>query len=314
MDLKGIIDKIIKQLKSNRYKKEICSNLFPNKDARELEKIAARAIADVISVNGTVDLIGGSHFPDIRFEYQNKLYGIEVKRILNSKSEKTLGNSVNNESSNDIPAERTFALLFKALGDGNYIVEIKPYYNCITGIVVSHYPRFSLSFNNDGNNSFEENIGCSVKDFRKNPIKRTIKYFEDQKIPIWGVSPEEKKIFEKSIKFYRSLDRDIKNELNASMLLKFPYLFTSKKSNNYDDAIKWLVSNGIVHTSLRDNFSAGGKNKRIKSYTTNEMKETVKKVINHIDTEGSFLGIKKDDIILDVHRYLSNNEIVEKDE
>ena len=63
-----------------------------------------------------------------------------------------------------------------------------------------------------------------------------------------------------SAKLFKNLDLEEKSVLTAKMLVLFPTLFRESDNTKYEQPALWLVTNsGVTTSSMRDIFSAGGK-------------------------------------------------------
>ena len=86
---------------------------------------------------GTICKVSGQKFPDI---VAAKIYGVEVK---SSKDDKwvTVGGSVN-ESTRIGDVERIFLTFGKLANPVEFCT--RPYEDCLSGIAVTHYPRYKI--------------------------------------------------------------------------------------------------------------------------------------------------------------------------
>lgn len=105
-------------------------------DVKNILEIAAEGT----KFKGTIEKISGQCFPDI---VAGKYYGVEVK---SSKDEKwiTLGGSVN-ESTRIEDVERIFLMFGKLKEPIEF--RSRPYEDCLSDVVVTHYPRYKIDMN-----------------------------------------------------------------------------------------------------------------------------------------------------------------------
>lgn len=87
---------------------------------------------------GTILLVSGASFPDI---IANKFYGVEVKST-NKNHWSSIGSSIL-ESTRNQNVERIF-LTFGKLGAPVTFMS-RPYEECLSGISVTHYPRYQIN-------------------------------------------------------------------------------------------------------------------------------------------------------------------------
>jgi len=209
---------------------------------------------------GTIKKISGQKFPDI---IAGKYYGVEVK---SSKDEKwiTLGGSVN-ESTRVEDVERIF-LTFGKLTDP---IEFRsrPYEDCLSDVVVTHYPRYKIDMNLKNGETIFDKMKTTYDELRllDDPVNEIVEYYRIQLKPgesLWwtGKISKEEQIQSVPIKIrlWNTLSREEKANLKILGLALFPEL-TSNSNTKYENYSLWLVANhSVISTSTRDSFSAGG--------------------------------------------------------
>lgn len=244
----------------------------------------------------TIEIVSSQKFPDI---IAGKYYGVEVKST-KSNSWTSTGSSII-ESTRVKDVERIY-LMFGKLSDPVEFMA-KPYEECLSDIVVTHSPRYKIDMKLDKGDTIFEKMNVNYDDFRKSSssIRQVKKYYTSKLKPgqeLWWIESEdiEEQAAPPIIRMWNTLDENEKNELIAKGLAWFPEVFSNSTTKYYRFAL-WLVSqNGVVTTSLRDPFSAGGKidiitaRKRWKNqsrifYNLWIHSENVKKEILHADKE-----------------------------
>lgn len=210
-----------------------------------------------------VNLVSGSAFPDITIEdyvLKNRLYGVEVKSTKENHW-KTIGSSIL-ESSRIKNVDRIF-LCFGKLGSP---VEFKTrkYEDCLSGISVTHYPRYQIDMDLKNGETIFDKIGVGYDVIRnlENPVPTVAKYYKSRLKSgesLWWASNPEDEAVSATVRLWSVLSVEEKDEFVAKACVYFPEIFGSnlKKYNRY---ALWLATqNGVIDTNVRDDFSAGGK-------------------------------------------------------
>lgn len=236
---------------------------YLEKGAQKLEtevKYALDIASEGTDFEGTIEIISGQRFPDI---VAAKYYGIEVKSTKEDKWT-LIGGSVA-EGTRVENVEHIFFLFGKLHKPVEF--RTRRYEECLCDIAVTHSPRYKIDMNLPEGETIFDKIGISYDDMRKlpNPIRPVVDYFRSTLKPgesLWWVNVEEDKeepSVSPKIRLWKTLSSEEKDDLIAQGFALFPELF-STKLNKYERFTLWLVANhGIVSTSMRDSFSAGGK-------------------------------------------------------
>lgn len=235
---------------------------YLSKGAQKLEpevKIVMDFVSKGTVFENTIEIVGGQKFPDI---VAAKLYGVEVKStkvdqwtiIGGSLAEGTRVADVNN----------IFLMFGKLFNPVEF--RTRRYQDCLYDIAVTHSPRYKIDMNLPKHKTIFDKMGIEYDDLRKmeNPIAPVVDYFRKTlKIgeSLWWVNGEN---FEESsvpikIKLFSSLGIEEKHNIRVQIMMRFPEIF-GNSSRKYERCSLWLVAKyGIVSTSMRDLFSAGGK-------------------------------------------------------
>ena len=240
----------------------------------------------------TIYLVSGASFPDIVI---NKFYGLEVKST--GKNHWTsIGSSIL-ESTRNESVERIY-LTFGKLGRPVKFLS-RPYEECLSGIAVTHYPRYQIDMRLRRGETIFDKIGIPYDSLRlmENPIAPVSKYYKSKLKngeSLWWTANENESV-PPTVKLWTALSASEKESLVIQGYAFFPELFSdsSKKYNRY--ALWLVVRNGVVNTNIRDGFSAGGKiNLTVNEETSTvsatlgrvcKYKDEIKKVINSTDEE-----------------------------
>ena len=211
---------------------------------------------------GTIEKISGQRFPDI---VAGKYYGVEVK---SSKDEKwiTLGGSVN-ESTRIEDVERIFLTFGKLVKPIEF--RSRPYEDCLSDVVVTHYPRYRIDMNLTRGDTIFERMETTYDELRLsgNPVGKVVEYYRSQLgegESLWWTGEASASInsleeaVPMKVRLWRTLSTGEKHELMVKGLAYFPSLLSSS-NNKYEQFSLWLAAkHGIVSTSMRDTFTAGG--------------------------------------------------------
>jgi len=245
---------------------------------------------------GTIEKISGQRFPDI---IAGKYYGVEVK---SSKDDKwiTLGGSVN-ESTRVEDVERIFLLFGKLMEPIEF--RSRPYEDCLSDVVVTHYPRYKINMNLKYGETIFDKMGTTYDKLREsdNPVGKVVDYYKSQLGPnetLWwtgsDIKDDRQKEMPMKIRLLNTLPAEEKLDFTVTGLALFPDV-TGNSTTKYGRFSIWLVTNhSVVSTSTRDLFSAGGQG-NIKSnngtykniprviMNINDNKDSIKNIIENTD-------------------------------
>lgn len=206
--------------------------------------------------DGTIQLVSGASFPDI---VANKFYGVEVKST--EKNHWTSTGSSILESTRNQDVERIF-LTFGKLGKPVQFLS-RPYEECLSGIAVTHYPRYLIDMRLGKGETIFDKMGVPYDELRlmDNPVAPVSKYYKSKLKPgesLWWVADTEHAV-PPTIRLWSALTPAQKDDWIIQGYVLFPELLNVKSTKKYNRYALWLASqNGIVNTNIRDSFSAGG--------------------------------------------------------
>lgn len=201
----------------------------------------------------TIEKISGQKFPDILVA---KLYGVEVKSTKGNHWTST-GSSIL-ESTRIKSVERIY-MTFGKLGGNPIEFLSKPYEECLSGIAVTHMPRYLINMKLDKNETIFDKIGISYDTIResKDPISPIAEYYSNNLRDgerLWWTGNHYNESVSATIKLWKNLSMEEKRKYTTYACVNFPEIF----SGDYDRYSLWLTSQGIVDSHIRDQFSAGG--------------------------------------------------------
>lgn len=234
---------------------------YLSKGAQKLEpevKTALDIVARGTCFENTIEIISGQRFPDI---VAAKYYGVEVKSTKDDKWTMIGGSVAEGTRVEDVE------LIFILFGKLHKPVEFKTrrYEECLCDIAVTHSPRYKIDMELPKGETIFDKMGISYDEMRKmdNPIEPVVKYFRSILKPgesLWWVNGEDATSGSApaKIRMWKTLSKEEREDLIAQGFALFPELF-SNSSNKYERFTLWLVANhGVVSSSMRDPFSAGG--------------------------------------------------------
>lgn len=205
---------------------------------------------------GTIQLVSGASFPDI---VANNYFGIEVKST--EKDHWTsIGSSIL-ESTRNHSVERIY-LTFGKLGKPVQFIS-RPYEECLSGIAVTHYPRYQIDMKLSIGETIFDKMGVSYDDLRTmdNPVVPVSKYYKSKLKSgesLWWVNDDANSAVPPTVGLWTSLSHEKKEHYAIQGYILFPEIM-GNSSTKYNRYALWLATQqGVVNTNIRDSFSAGG--------------------------------------------------------
>ncbi len=234
------------------------TSYFIERNANEFEEDVYHSLVKSsknTEFESTIELISGHRFPDI---VANNLYGVEVKTTKQNHWKST-GNSVL-ESTRVDKVENIFIYFGKLTDPVGF--KYKPYQDCLYDIAVTHSPRYLIDMDIKSNNTIFSRMKITYDELRQlsNPVKPFVEFYRKKTRP--GEEPwwmdENSALVSPTIRIFSNLQKEEKDRLVTFAIAYFPEIF-GKSPTKYHRIAGWLASKyGIVDSSLRDRFSAGG--------------------------------------------------------
>ena len=230
------------------------------RSGEDFEVCVRDAIAAVLDSNGIhaeIQYEQGSHtFPDIVLVFDNgDKYGIEVKCSTGTgRSWKINGNSVLGSTKEDVID--TY-VMFGKTAPGHQAFRCKRYENCVADVAVTHSPRYRIDMDLAPGATFFDKSGLSYHQISsaEKPIELITDYFRSQGQHAWWLAESTPA----AIRMFSDISAEERKALLGYCFAHFPEVF-STSSNKFSRCAMWLAAeHSIVSSSLRDNFSAGGK-------------------------------------------------------
>lgn len=214
---------------------------------------AVKKCAVGTSFDGSIQLISGVSFPDI---VAHKFYGVEVKST--EKNHWTsIGSSIL-ESTRIKDVERIY-LTFGKLGKPSKFLS-RPYEDCLSEIVVTHYPRYRIDMQLKAGDTIFDKMGVPYDELRKmeNPVVPVSKYYKEnlkEGESLWWTGTDvESTVSSPILRLWNTLPGNFREDKITEGYVLFPELL----SGQYEGFVLWLASQGIIIPNARDLFSAGG--------------------------------------------------------
>lgn len=204
----------------------------------------------------TIQLVSGTSFPDI---IANNYFGIEVKST-EKNHWTTIGSSIL-ESTRKQSIEKIY-LTFGKLGKPVQFIS-RPYEECLSGIAVTHYPRYQIDMKLNYGETIFDKIGVTYDDLRlmDNPVVPVSKYYKSklkQGESLWWTNDDIETAAPPTVKLWTSLSHKSKEYFVIQGYALFPEILSNSNAK-YNRYALWLATQqGIVNTNIRDSYSAGG--------------------------------------------------------
>lgn len=218
-------------------------------DVKEALDEAAKGTA----FENTIEKISGQRFPDI---VAARFYGVEVKSTKDNHWTST-GSSIL-ESSRVADVERIF-MMFGKLGGNPIEFLSRPYEECLSGIAVTHMPRYLIDMRLRKGETIFDKMGIPYDELRlmDNPVAPVSKYYRSQLKAgesLWWAGDTADEAVSAKIRIWGKVPTYEKKRFTTYGCVHFPEIFRG----DYDRYALWLTSQGIVDPHIRDQFSAGG--------------------------------------------------------
>lgn len=209
------------------------------------------------SFEGTIIQTPAKAFPDI---VANNFYGVEVKFTKDDKWQ-SVGNSINESS-----RVKTISRIYMAFGKagGGFDFRYRLYQECLSGVSMTHYPRYQIDMNLPVGSSVFDAMGTSYDSLRLKAggaLEEIRKYYgkaaRKSGGSLWWTKNDDGIVSDGLfVKPWGSISTEEKNNHFLEVLILFPEVFDGK----YETAAGYLITEFNVYShSMRDHFSAGGR-------------------------------------------------------
>ncbi|PTL37409.1 hypothetical protein C6Y45_16645 [Alkalicoccus saliphilus] len=254
MRINNLIEEVIKYIESEH-------DLSSQQNGTDFENYVVEMLKKINTDKGydfIIEQTGKQTFPDIII---NNTYGIEVKFSKGTKWEST-GNSIFEGTLKAGLENQIFLLFGKQHGD-QIQVRYKNYEDVLSDIKVTHSPRFYINMDVNKNQTILSKLDMEYNEFRvldppekSKKIKEFVRRNLNEGEALWWIDESESS---PKVQLFSSLSSSKKDELLSKCMVLFPEIFSSLP-DKYARATSYLLrEHQIMTSSLRDNFSAGGK-------------------------------------------------------
>lgn len=232
---------------------------YRSRNGAKLEEDVYRVLSEQAmgtEFEDTIQLVSNRSFPDI---VAARYYGVEVKT--SKKGWRSVGSSI--MESSRIQDVEHICLFFGKL-DENVEFRANSYEECLSDIVVTHSPRYSIDMNLGSEHTIFEKMNTEYDAFRnlESPIEVVKDYYRSSLKPgqdLWWMSNNEQAL-SPVVQLWNTLKTEEKRYYQIQGFCWFPEIFSNHQRTKYNRFALWLTTeNGIVPTALRDIYSAGGR-------------------------------------------------------
>lgn len=257
IEFQNLMSKTDEFLNADAVKRE---DYYAVRSGHPLEKDVFEAIKECAkgtSFQNSIQLVSGSSFPDI---VAKKYYGVEVKSTKENHWT-SIGSSIL-ESTRNQDVKRIY-LTFGKLGKPVEFLS-RPYEECLSGIAVTHYPRYQIDMRLKNGETIFDKMGIPYDELRQmdNPVVPVSKYYRSKLKDgesLWWAANGEENVVSPVVRLWKTLTSEQKNDLIVQGYVLFPELLNMKNlKTKYDRFALWITTQGIVNSNVRDCFSAGG--------------------------------------------------------
>lgn len=235
---------------------------YVNRGGKKLEEDVCSVLTQCAigtGFEGTVTLVSGSAFPDI---IAKKMFGVEVKSTEKKHWTSTGSSILESTRANDV--ERIY-MTFGKLGKPVEFCS-KPYEDCLSEIVVTHYPRYKIDMKlqEKHKQTIFEKLNMDYDELRKmdNPVPVVSKYYKDKLKPgesLWWATDGEETEAPMTARLWTALNHEEKEYLIVYGYVLFPEILSTGNCKKYNRYALWMATQkGVINTNIRDSFSAGG--------------------------------------------------------
>lgn len=192
-----------------------CESYFQGKNGKNLEEEVFRAMKENAvgtSFENSIMLVSGARFPDI---VAKRMYGVEVKSTI-ANHWTSIGSSIL-ESTRIDGIERIF-LTFGKLGSPVRFLS-RPYEECLSGIAVTHYPRYQIDMRLKQGETIFDKMGVTYDELRKmeNPVIPVSQFYRSRLGPgerlWWATNDTNAECAPATVRLWSALPKEQKNHM-----------------------------------------------------------------------------------------------------
>lgn len=260
-EFEALLDRVLRVTRDSAKKKK---EDFLTKSATDFEEYACEAMREASKgtcFEGTIKRVPNQKFPDITIR---QYYGVEVKTT-NKDQWKSTGNSVL-ELTRVEGIERIYLFFGKLSDPPDFAWRL--YEECLYDIAVTHSPRYLIDVKLEKGATIFDKMGVSYEVLRRmeDPVSYIVRYYREKiKITLgrelWWMGGNERNpvVTKPYVSLWNLLSEEEKKRYRIEAMALFPELFGASNAK-YNRLTVWLAArHGVVNSSLRDVFTAGGK-------------------------------------------------------
>lgn len=247
----GVFEGVLSRACDNLQTK--CGTKLQSLDGQEFEQLAVGAMQSAAigtPFAGKIKPTKDKDFPDVFAEGDR--YGVEVKKT-KQKNFKTLGNSIFGGTSL-AGIDRIYLLMANRRK-----VIWEHYSKVLSGIAVTHSPRFFINGKAKEGETVFDNMGVSYDEFREMEQPQKMDLLRNRlysgKTELWWLLIKKES---HAYQFYRDLSPKRKAKLVAKAMVFCPQIF-GKRPDKFNKVLPLFMGEGVILHNLRDLFTGGGK-------------------------------------------------------
>ncbi len=280
-DFKRLMEKTNNYLNEEAQKKP---EIYKKNGGSSLEDVVMNALKkctdDTQFDDNDIEKISGQKFPDIVVA---KRFGVEVKSTEDDHWTST-GNSI--LETTRVDGVECIYITFGKLGGEQVSFISRLYEECLCEIAVTHMPRYLIDMKLEKGKSIFDKMGIGYDILRKdkNPISHVASYYREHlkkgKERLWWTGDAVDETAPVKMRLWGTLTPEEKRKCIVYGYVHYPKVF----GGEYGEYAMWLVSQGIVDTHVRDQFSAGGQeDMELSNGTTKKFPAVYRKIKKYIN-------------------------------
>lgn len=254
MLINDLLEECKKRIMSQNF--GINSKVLSGDQGKGFEQLVVEILQEIVSEDKfrSVKIIPkfAHFFPDIEIECPEGIFGLELKFRKSGEWSTNGGTIFESQTNNNL---KNIFLMFGAYDKKieRILVKIESYWKSITGIAVTHSPRYQINLNSTKRPVFEN--WNKYNDFRLSSVEDKTNFFA-----AWARSNiPDVKWYNVNPTWFNTLDHEIQLKLTGEAFALFPMNLLLDKHAHYSKVgMYWLDAYYVANKSLRDVFSAGG--------------------------------------------------------
>jgi len=262
--------------------------------------------------HNSIELVSGHKFPDI---VARKYFGVEVK-ITKQDHWKSTGNSVL-ETTRVEDVDKIYLFFGKLSAPPEF--KFRKYEECLYEIAVTHSPRYLIDMDLPEGKTIFDKMGTNYDTLRQleNPIRDIVKYYRrnaKRGEETWWMEGGEEidATIRPTVTLWSNLSDELQERYRNEAMARFPEIF-GRSQTKYQNFAAWLAArHGVVDSSLRDRFTAGGQQRIV---INGVAYEKIPKIFYYLQENArDVIDIVRTLLVDDVKHYWGIEEYLEQDQ